>query len=72
MKIKVHKNNQNDIYVINAEDSEKLKIIIKQYDIKVPIKYQPDGRLLFWQFELDEIEKQWKLARKKERAVYYG
>ena len=74
--IKVHKSKDGNIYIVAKEDSERLEAILKRYNIKAPLHYgvlSPNiGQLLFWKEELEDIEKQYKLARKqeKERTSY--
>ena len=69
MKIKVHtrKNDGQIILYYISKDVEKLKAVLKRYNIKVSLCYEDDDSLLFWKHELEDIEKQWKLARKQER-----
>ena len=69
MKIKVYKipSGTVKLYCIrDEEDIENLKAVLKRYNIKVSLCYD-DGELLFWKHELDNIEDQWKLARKRQR-----
>ena len=67
MKIKVKiSSTQPDVYIID-KDTEKLKAILEQYNIEIPkCCYTDTGRLLFSKSELNKIERQYKLARKKE------
>ena len=73
--IKVHKEKMNygseSLYSINKKDAIKLETIIEQYNIIVLLKIfkTSAGKLLLYKFELDYIEKQWKLARKQERQT---
>ena len=56
------------LYYVKKEDAEELKSILKQYNIKTRLDHSSTtGQLIFWKEELDEIEKQYKLARKQER-----
>ena len=57
------------VYVIDKDNTKKLEIILKQYGIKIPKTCCSNNRLLFWECELDEITKQYKLARKQERQT---
>ena len=73
MKIKAHKVNftnqeysEEGMYCISKEDFKKLELIMKQYNITTRTSY-PIGRRIFWKSELDEITKQYRLARKQER-----
>ena len=56
------------VYITDKDNTKKLKAIIKQYNIKTPaLCYNDVGELLFWKYEIEDIEKQYKLARKQER-----
>ena len=70
--IKVHKGYSvvhNTIYTIYQTDTEKLKTIMKQYSIEIPANCRIDHMLIFYKEELEDIEKQYKLARKQERQT---
>ena len=62
------------LYYVKKEDTEKLELILRQYNIKVKLARSHTNQLIFWEEENANIEKQWKLARKKERQskMYYG
>ena len=57
-----------------TEDLEKLQKILNQYDIELPFPckgFLVDGKnaLVFWKEELESIEEQYKLARKRNNII---
>ena len=61
-------NNIRPLYYVKKEDTEKLEAVLKRYNIKVNLVYSNHtNQLMFWKEELDDIEKQWKQARKQDR-----